>query len=126
MQQDKQVEEQFKDYLEMAKRDKNVEATALMMNALKTQNESRVSAKAKKWAYLVSLCLPPFGLIFVVKYYLSSDKSDARRVANICLILTVVSLVLAWLTLQLLSASMGNNLDQLQKINPQDVQNLLQ
>jgi len=120
------VEEQFKDYLEMAKRDKNVEAAALMMNALKTQNESWVSVKAKKWAYLVSLCLPPFGLIFVVKYYLSSDKSDARRVANICLILTVVSLVLAWLTLQLLSASMGNNLDQLQKINPQDVQNLLQ
>jgi hypothetical protein len=47
----------------------------------------------RRWAYLISLALPPFGLIFAYKFYKSETK-DGLDNAMICVVLTCVSLVL--------------------------------
>ena len=80
-------------YASVAKENPNVDIGALMLNALETQNRNLVSGKAKKWAYLVSIGAPPFGLLFAVKYFFD-DKDDADSVAWVCVILTAFSLLI--------------------------------
>jgi hypothetical protein len=124
---EKQLEEQLNDYIEIAKSDKKVDVAGLAMGALQNMAENRVSSKMRKWAYWISFLFPPFGLIFSIKYYFFSDKSDARRVANMCLIITALTIGLFLLFMWTMFASVGTeNLKQIEQINPQDVQDLLQ
>lgn len=122
---EKEVERKIEIYGELAKADKKVDATALMLSALEQAQQAEVEAKKKHWAYLISVGLPPFGLFYAVRYALS-DKADGKRVAWICVILTVVSLLVAWLIGKLFLSSAGPELNQIQSINPNDLKDMLQ
>jgi len=67
--------------------------------------------------------LPPFGLYYVVKFFIKGEQS-ARRAAWTCIILTVLSLgTTAWLGYAVLSQT--PDLGQLQSISPEDLNDLL-
>ena len=115
-------------YKDLAAENKNVDVGSLMISALEQAQQDEIAAKKKRWAYLVSVGLPPFGLLYALRYYFS-DKAGAKRVALICVILTVISLLAAWLIAQMFLASAGPELNQIQSLNPgdlKDFQNLLQ
>ncbi len=125
MSDEKELENKFQEYQQMAKGDKSVDAAALMMKAMETQAANRISGKQKKWGYLISIALPPIGLIFALKFYFSG-KSDGKRAALICVILTTAVLLFLWLIISLLVSSSGLNMNQIQQIHPQDIRDLLQ
>jgi hypothetical protein len=122
---EKKIEKQIEIYQQVAKGNKDIDMSALMMNALENRNRNFVSSKQKHWAYLVSAALPPFGLIFAVIFYLS-DKDDARRVANICILLTVLAGAAFFITGYIMFSGSGVSVDQIQQLNPQDLQKLVQ
>jgi len=79
--------------------------------------------KDRTRAYMVSLLLPPFGLYYVVKFFLIGDPV-AKRVAWTCIVLTVFSVGLTvWLGGAMLSQSA--NVGGLQGVSPQDLNDLL-
>lgn len=117
--------EKIAQYAELAKEDKKIDATALMINALAQAQEAEIAAKKKRWAYLVSVGAPPFGLIYAIKYGLAGTR-EGKRTAWICVILTVVSLLLAWLIAEAFLASAGPQLQQIQSLNANELQDLLQ
>jgi len=127
MNEDKNLETEISQYQALAKENKNIDVAALMLNALKkdTENPNRVPTKWKRWAYFISIGLPPFGLLFAAKYYFD-DKDDARHVANVCVILTVVGVLSLWLMGKVLLSSSGTSLDQIQQIKPADIMQLTQ
>lgn len=120
---DEQLTKQVEEYQKVAKENPNVDVGLLMMNALATQKQNQVSAKTKKWAYLISIGVPPFGLLFALKYFYS-DEEDARTVAWSCVILTAVSLLLIWLLGAAIFSGSGTSVQQLQQIKPTDVYQL--
>jgi len=122
---EKELEEKLAEYKKLASEDKKVDLAGLMMAELDQQNTNSVSAKHKRWAYLVSLLFPPFGLFFAARYYFS-DKSDGHQVAIVCVALTVVSFFLLWLVFQGILAGTGTDLQQIEQINPQDIRDLYQ
>ncbi len=102
---------------QLAKENEGIDANMLVMNALKIPGGQFVSARTKRWAFLISLAVPPFGLLFAVKYFLSSE-TDAKTVGWICVGLTVFSTLLAWITFSFMLS--GTSLEQIQQINPND------
>jgi len=108
----------------VAKGNKGVDMTALMINALENQHKNQISPRQKKWAYLVSIGLPPFGLIFALVFYFGG-KDDGKRQALICLILTIVAGVAGYFILQSMLSSAGTSVNQIQQLNPDDLQKLL-
>ena len=115
---DERLEKQVSEYAKLAKEDSKIDVAALMLNAL-SQKENVVSSKMKKWAYLISIGLPPFGLLFALKFYLFSEEDDASHVGNICIILTVISVAFIWITMKMIFSSSGTSMDQIQQITPQ-------
>jgi len=124
MDSEKEAAKKIEIYGRLAKEDKNVDATALMLNALEQAQQSEIDAKKKRWAYLVSVGLPPLGLIYAVKYGFGG-KPDGKKTAWICVILTAVSLLASWLIAKLFLSSAGPELDQLKAIDPNDLKDLL-
>ena len=122
---DKKLENQINEFASLAKENKNIDVSALMINALQNQNKNLVSGKAKKWAYLISISLPPFGFLFALKYYLSSEE-DAKDVANICVVLTVLSVLSFWIIGKIMLSSSGTSVQQIEQIKPKDIQQLYQ
>jgi len=127
MDQDKKKEERFSEYQALGKEDKNVDVAKLMMFSL-GQKGNVVPMKKKRWAYIVSLSLPPVGFLLALKYYFD-DEDDARHVANVCIVLTFASLLLVWLSFKMLSSGSAGptdaQLNQIQQINPKDLQDLM-
>lgn len=121
---DEKIEEIVKEYSEFAK-DKNIDAATLMINALQQQDQNRVNQKAKRWAYLVSIGLPPLGYGCALWYYFK-EESDAKSTAYICAGLTTLSLILSYLFLKVFLSSAGTSLEEIQQINPQDIYELTQ
>lgn len=129
MSQEKELEKKFQEYQELAKQNKAVNAAALMMNELENHIGNRVSGRQKKWAYLISVGLPPLGLFFALKFYFFDNKQDSKRAAIICIILTAISIIFGWLTLNLMLSGAGINdqqLRQIQQINLQDIRDLVE
>lgn len=122
---DKNLEQTLGQYTEAAKENKNIDVAALMLNALQRQDTNRLTAKQKRWAYLVAIALPPLGLLYALKFYFS-DEVDAREAAITCVILTVISIFLMWLTFKVLLSGSGTSLEQIQQITPQDIQEFSQ
>ncbi len=122
---DKKLEEQVKIYADLAKENKNVDVAGLMMNALQRQEENKLSARSKHWAYLISLGLPPLGLIFAIRFWLS-DKDDGNNAAIMCVVLTIFSIALGYATLKTMISSSGVNVNQVEQIKPQDILQLNQ
>jgi hypothetical protein len=126
MDQDKKLEQTFKEYQDVAKENPNVDMAALMINSLQNQNQNLVSSKAKHWAYIISIGLPPFGLLFAAKYYFLDNRDDAKSVGNICVILTLISVAAFYLLGKMLFSSSGTSIEQIQQIKPSDIQQLYQ
>ncbi len=123
---DTKLEKTIEEYKALAMQDKNVDVTSLMMNAFEQGlHQNVVTGKQKKWAYLISLSVPPFGLLFAAKYYFS-DEDDAREVAWTCVILTVVSIALFAILMKALFAATGSSMSQIEQISPQMIQQTLQ
>lgn len=126
MDKEKGLEKKLEEFQAYARENKKVDLAALAISALESQTKNLVSGKQKKWAYLVSVGLPPLGLLFALKFYFyDSGKDDAKRVALICAILTGASLILFLLASQFLFFSAGIDINQIQQINPRDIQDLL-
>ena len=125
MDSEEQLSKKIEDYQELYKENKNIDVTALMLNALNTQKQNVVSSKQKRWAYSISLGFPPLGLFFAAKYYFG-EEDDARHVGNMCIILTIVSVIMLLLSFKFFASSSGVSMDQLQQIKPSDVMQLSQ
>ncbi|MBL8031487.1 MAG: hypothetical protein JNK33_04145, partial [Candidatus Doudnabacteria bacterium] len=74
---EKKLADQVQVISELAKENKNIDAAALMLNALQTSEKNVVSSRAKRWAYIVSIGAPPLGLLFAIRYYFSGED-DAK------------------------------------------------
>ena len=109
----------------MAELKKDVNVAALMINAIKNQEQNLVSSKQKKWAYLISIALPPFGLLFALKFYFGGEE-DSRHVGNICVLVTAVSIIYFWILAKMIFSGAGVDVQQIQQINPRDIQQLLE
>ena len=125
MPEDTKLEKQVSEYAALAKENPNIDAASLMINAMSQQGHS-VSPRAKHWAYLISIGMPPLGLLFALKYYVFSDEDDAKTVALICIALTVVSVAFFWLIGSMMLSGSGTSLQQIQQINPKMIQQTLQ
>ncbi len=122
---EKKLERQFDEYLSLHKENKNVDIADLMLNALQNQKKNLVSEKQKRWAYLISIGVPPFGFLFALNFYLS-DKEDGKNVGNICVILTVLSVLSFWAITKMLFSGSGASLNQIQQITPANIQQFSQ
>ena len=112
-------------YKELASKDKKIDVASLVINALQKQEANLLSTSEKRWAYLISLGLPPFGLIFAAKFYYSG-KDDGHTAAWICIALTGMSVLLFFLLGSAILSSSGASLNQIQQIQPSDIEQLLQ
>lgn len=122
---EEKLEKEIEIYKDLAKSDKKIDVASLMINALTQQETNLLSEKQKKWAYLISLVVPPFGLIFAVKFY-ASGKDDGKTSALVCVVLTVVSILLAVLFVQVIFSGSGVDVNQIKQIKPSDIQQLYQ
>jgi len=122
---DDQLSKKIDIYKDLAKENPNVDVAMLMVNALTNQKQNVVSTKAKRWAYLISIGVPPFGIIFAVKYFFG-DQDDARQVAWTCVILTIISLIVIYFIGKLLFNSAGITPSQIEQIKPSDIQQIYQ
>lgn len=123
---DQDLQKQIETYKELAQTNKNIDVASLMINALQQHQENTLTMKEKTRAYLVSFAVPPFGLIYAVKFFWFSDKSDAKKSAGVCVLLTVISIVMMSLTLKAMLSSSGASLQQIEQIKPQDIYQLSQ
>lgn len=123
---EKKLEGQIAAYAAIAKDNKNIDVVALMASAFEQQRRDEVDAKKKRRAYLVSILLPPFGLIYAFRWYFSG-KTDGKRVARYCVVFTIGGLLIGWL---IGSAMVGNtmigSLDQIEQVNIEDIRSLLE
>lgn len=93
---EREAENRLKEFARMAAEDPKVDKAALAMAALnEAQVADRVAPKKRRTAYFTSFAIPPFGLLFAIYYYFS-PKTDGKRVALFCVILTAVSGLLVW------------------------------
>jgi len=120
---DKDLEKKIETYQELGKENPNVDVSMLMMNALQNESSSKSSSKSFRWPYLISIGLPPFGLIFAIKYYFSDDEND-KQAAKICLLLTIISVIVVYISTKIIFSSSGTNLQQIEQIKPQDIYQL--
>ena len=122
---EKKLEKEFEVYKELATQDKKIDVAALMINALQKHETNLTPDRQKRWAYLISLAFPPFGLLFAIKFYFS-DKDDAKHVALLCVVLTCVSILLLVIFTKVLFSGTGASLEQIQQIKPDDIRSLLE
>jgi hypothetical protein len=125
MDKDSALAQKIDEYQKLYKDNKEIDIAALMANALSEHRDNRVSAKLRRWAYLISISAPPFGLMFALKFYFD-DEEDAKHVALVCLILTVISIVMFFLFSGLLFSSAGVTPAQIEQIKPADIMQLTQ
>src|SRR5690606_11679172 len=122
---DEKLEEIVSEYAALAKEDKNIDASALLINALEQQNQNKLNQRIKRWAYLISIGLPPFGLLFAIWFYFS-DKDDGKSAGITCLILTAISGIISILLIKAIFSGSGTFPEQIQQINPADIYQLTQ
>ena len=120
---EEELARQLKQFQEMARENKGIDLTALSLQALQGYKRDMLSPKEKRWAYLISLGAPPFGIIFALKFF-ASEKEDAQQAAYMCLALTAASILMFVVLGKLMFAGSGLTPSTLPK--PQDVQQLLQ
>ncbi len=123
MNSEKKLEKQFSEYQNLAKENKNIDVAALMLHALQNENKNLVPQKQKRWAYLISIGVPPVGFLFALKYYFD-DKEDSQTVANVCVVLTLLSVLSFWIISKLIFSGSGASIQQIQQITPKDIQEL--
>ncbi len=111
MKEDKLAKE-LETYRQLAKNDKKIDVASLAISAMLQQESNVLTLKEKRWAYLISIGVPPFGLFFAFKFY-CSVKDDGEQAAWICALLTAVSLLSFVLIGKILLSSSGTNVNQI-------------
>ena len=122
---EEKLAKQFEEFHKLAQADKKIDVAGLMINSLQSHEKNSLPDKSKRWAYLISIGLPPFGLIFAAKFYYSG-KDDGEETALICVFLTVLSIFLFLLLGKVLLSSAGTSVNQIYNIKPSDIQQLIQ
>ena len=127
---EKELEEQFSQLQELSKQNPNVDASAVMIAALEAQHADKSRAKRHRWVYLASVGLPPAGLFIAAYYYFFSEDPDKKQVAIWSASLTIFSLVVAYVTFNVMfytaMQSTGQNIDLNQlKQQPAQLEQLL-
>ncbi len=117
------IEDKIKMYADLAAKDKSIDVASLMLAEIENHEANMIPMKQKRWAYLISLAVPPLGLLYAGKFYLD-NKDDSKETAIMCVILTIASLLIFWIMVRSLLG--GTSVQQIEQINPQDVQQLLQ
>lgn len=121
---EQKLEELVNEYATLAK-DDNIDTSALLMNALEQEDQNRISTKTKRWAYLISIGVPPLGLLFAAMFYFG-DKSDGKSTAIACVVLTAVSCLITYVIFQSILSGSGTTVEQIQQIQPTDIYQLSQ
>lgn len=122
---EQQLEKEINTYQEAARENPGVDANLLMLNALEVESSKHASGKSYKWPYVVALGLPPFGLVYTIKYLINGDDED-RRAGKICAILTAVSILLLVMMAKLFFSTANVNPVQLEQVKPSDLIQLYQ
>ncbi len=122
---EKKLEKEIEVYKELAAKDKKIDIAALMINSLQKDRTNLVPDKARRWAYFVSLLVPPVGIFLAINFYFS-DKDDAKIVGHTCVALTVVSIITTVLLAKAIFSTSGVDLNQIQQIKPGDIQQLIE
>src|SRR5262249_12937916 len=125
---EEKLEKEFAQLRELSKADKKIDVAGLMISALQKQQANLLSSKEKRWAYLISLVAPPFGLIFSFKFYFSG-KDDGEQAAWMCGILTAIGILAFVLFGKIILSGSGlgpSQLQQIEQIKPSDIQQLTQ
>ncbi len=121
---EERLSQQIAEYQKLAKEDPKIDVNALMVQAL-AQAQAEERKKPSRWAYLIALCFPPFGLIYSVQYFFTDDESKKQR-AVICAVLTIISVLAMYFMIKVMFSSAGVNPSQLQQIRPTDINSLYQ
>ncbi len=121
---DEKLEQIVTEYADLAK-DKNIDASALLINALEQQQGNKLSSSTKRWAYLISIGLPPFGLLFAAWFYWT-DADDGKSTALTCLILTAISGIISIILIKAIFSGAGVSPQQIEQIKPSDIYELTQ
>lgn len=124
---EEKLAEELKAYQNAAKGENKVDLSALMISALERSEQNRLSPSQKRWAYLVSLGMPPLGLLFALKFFLADkDKEDANSAGWVCVILTAFAIIMMVVFMKAFFSTAGTSVQQIEQINPQQVNQLLQ
>lgn len=121
---DEKLDQIVSEYAELAK-DKNIDASALLINALEHQNNNTIPQSTKRWAYLISIGVPPLGFLFAAWFY-AGDKDDRKTTAIACLVLTVLSSIIGFMLLKAMFSGPGITPSQLQEMQPKDAYELVE
>ncbi len=122
---DEELAKKIETYQELAKENPNVDVNLLMMNALETSNKETSQVKSHRFGYLVSIGLPPVGLILAAKYWMDGGEEE-KQAAKICVLLTIVSIVVFFIFAKTLFSSSGVSTDQLKQLKPSEIRQELQ
>ena len=121
---DEELASQIRTYSELKKQNKDIDVAALALSALQGHVENMLTPKEKRIAYLVSLSLPPLGLLYALKFW-TSNKEDGKTAAYMCIGLTAASIVIGIVFLNVLISGSGLSVGQFQDAAQQS-QQLLQ
>ena len=119
------LQKEISQYTELASKDKNVNASALVINALEHQEGDVVSVKSKRYAYLFSFLFMPLGLFVAVYYFVFSEKKDANKVALVCILISIFTFGVFLILFQIILSSSNVSTEQFQQ-TPQLLNDLLQ
>lgn len=119
------ISNRIKELQELAKKNKKIDLATLAINELQNEAHHGVDTKKRRVAFLVSLGFPPFGLIYALKYFFSQEE-DGKETAMICVILTLLSIIMAVAFFKMIGSGTGANLNQIQQIKPQDIRSLVE
>lgn len=120
---DKELEQKVKEYADLKKENPDIDVNTLMLSALEAEHKKFENRKSYKWSYIISVSLPPVGIIYAIKYLLSSEEQD-KNAAYICLALTVVSIIFVVFLSYIFTSSTGVDVRQIQQITPADIHEL--
>ncbi len=118
------LQKEISQYTELSSKDKNVDASALVINALEHHEDDIVSAKSKRYAFLFSFFFMPLGLFVAVYYFFFSEKKDANKVALVCLLISIFTAGAFLIIFQVILSSANVSTEQLQQ-TPQLLNDLL-
>jgi hypothetical protein len=96
------IENKLQSIQQIAQSDPHIDATALMISALEQEHVDQTETKHKRWAYVISLGLPPIGYGIAIYYRFFSSKKDAFRIAWWCIGLTTFSIIISAFTLKVI------------------------
>lgn len=125
MDKEQKAAEQIKAYVELAKANPKMDVTKLALSALSEVDRNTIPVKEKRWAYLASLVLPPVGLFYGFKFFVS-DHDDGEHAALMCLVLSLFSIGFMVTLFKGMFAGSGVDVNQIKNINPQDIYELTQ